>query len=493
MRGNKLYTIIPILPFILLLVSIPVAGQQSNTFYLMHQVPQSNLLNPAVQLQCKWYVGIPGLASSHFSYNNTAFTYNDLAGSNTWNIDGVFDQMHRVDLFAAEALLNLVSVGYRYKSLYFTFNIIEKTHVYQTVPKDLAEMALYGNGPFIGETTRFNATRSAGYYNREYSLGISKVMDQNWTVGLRGKLLFGKANLYSSRSDIDFTTRENNFDLLLEGDYTLNSSFPVTITQDAEGNIDGITLNEINYVRMLLNRGNPGFAFDLGIIYRYDDRITLSASLLDVGMIRWRTDLNNVSGAGSFEYVGADPGTDIISFDFLADIRDSLLNSFDVSVSQAPYFSYLPAQLFLGGSFHIRENIKLGLVNRNVIFHSKAHSSVTLSANADLADRILATVSWSYLNNSIKNIGAGLAYHGKGFQLHLVSDNLLGFFYPFDTRSVNLRAGFNVMFGCPRNKKEKLESESYGPMPMVGNCSPAVSPKKRERQIKRASRQCSRL
>jgi hypothetical protein len=106
-----------------------------------------------------------------------------------------------------------------------------------------------------------------------------------------------------------------------------------------------------------------------------------------------------------------------------------------------------------------------------MLFRSKIHSSLTLSATADIADRFLTTLSWSYLNNNLRNIGAGLAYHGKGFQFHLVSDNILGFLYPFNTRSVNLRTGFSVMFGCPKNKREVLEGESYGAAPKGGDCS----------------------
>lgn len=454
----------------------------------MHQVPQSNLLNPAVQLQCKWFVGIPGLTSSHLSYSNTAFTYNDLAGSNSWNLDGVVDQMHRVDLITAEAMIHPISIGYRFRSLYFTFNITEKGHAYQTVPKRFAEMALYGNGRFLGETSRFNALRPAGYYQREYSLGVSKVMDNSLILGLRGKLLFGKVNLYGNQLKADFTTRETDFNVFLNGDFTINSSFPLTIYQDGEGNISDITMDEIDLLQMLMNRGNPGFAMDFGAIYRVDERITLSASLLDVGVVRWRTDLNNVSGVGSFEYGGVDPSTTIVSVGFIEEIIDSLIHAFDITVAQEPYFSILPAQLFLGGTYQLKKNITLGVVNRNVIFRRKIHSSLTLSANADLAERLLATVSWSYLNNSIKNIGAGFAYHGKGFQFHVVSDNLLGFFYPFDTRTVNLRAGFNVMLGCPRNNKEKQDAESYGRMPKGGDCSWTGKPKKRKKQMHKVLR-----
>ena len=181
-------------------------AQQSNTFYLMHDVPQSNLLNPAVQLQCKYFIGIPVLASTHLSYSNTAFTYNDLAGSDSWNTEGIFDQMHRSDLYSAEVIVTPIYLGYRHKSLYITLNIAERAHGYQTIPKDLAETVVYGNGPFVGETARFDGFRPGAYHTREYSLGLSKVLGPYLTAGVRAKLLFGKANLSAGRSQVDLST-----------------------------------------------------------------------------------------------------------------------------------------------------------------------------------------------------------------------------------------------------------------------------------------------
>lgn len=477
-----------LLLWILATSCLTIYGQQSNTFYLMHDVPQSNMLNPAIQIPCKWFVGIPGLSSTHLSYGNTAFTYNDLAGTDTWNLEGVFNQMHRVDLFGIEAILNPLAIGYKFRSLYFTFNIIEKVQAHQTIPRDMVEIMLHGNGPFVGETARFDAFRSAFLYSREYSLGLSKVIDHNWTVGLRTKMLFGKANINSGHSDMRFSTAENDFNLHLNGVYTLNNSLPVTLTQTNDGSIPDVSLNEINYVNFLLNRGNPGVSIDIGVLYSVDNRTTLSASLLDVGFLRWRTETNNLEGTGSFAFEGVDPGDDVVSFAFLNEMIDSLVNSYNVSLSQHPYSSYNPIQLFLGGSYQVKENISVGAVSRNVIYHSKLHSSITLSAQGNVADRFLATVSWSYLNNSIKNIGAGIAYHGKGFQFHLVSDNLVGFFFPFNTRTVNLRAGFNVMFGCPGNKQEEMQGASYGQIPRGGDCSWTGKPKNRKKLLRKASR-----
>ncbi|MGW8315287.1 MAG: DUF5723 family protein [Bacteroidales bacterium] len=492
MITRNTYRTIWILSGFLITVSLSVNAQQSNTFYLMHQVPQSNLLNPAVQIKCRWVVGIPLLASSHLNYSNTAFTYNNLAGTSTWNLEGVANQMHRRDLYSTEAALSLLFIGYRHKDTYYTFNVAERSQLYSVVPGKLASMAVFGNAPYAGDLTRFRALRPGGYYLREYALGLSKVLFPGMTVGIRGKLIFGKAGVYPGSSDMRFSTDENTFDLLMEGDYTLNSSAPITITQDQEGNITDVELQDIQMAEFLLNRGNPGFGIDLGIIYRLTDRIELAASLLDLSVVRWRTDLNNVRFDGIFNYRGVDAGTDLVSFEFLAQMVDSLINSFQAEISNSPYFATIPAQLFLGGTYRLNDRLILGAVSRNVFFRSKLHSSFTVTLQTELADRFLATASLSYLNNSLANVGAGIAYTGRGLQFHLVTDNLIGFFFPFDTRTVNLRAGVNILLGCPGGKRDHLPDSAYGSLPSPPNCSRNILSKSREKKLERAARKMNR-
>ena len=468
-----------------LFTGLKSSAQQSNSIYLMHGIPQSSFLNPAVQIKCRWFLGIPGLSNIHLAYSNTAFTYKDLTEGNSWNLEQIESQMHRVDLYGSEVSLQLFAIGHRHKSNYFSFTVDDRAHLYQTVPGDMATTAVYGNYPSAGKYTSFNAFRSFGTYLRQYTLGASRVFSRSLNVGIRLKLLFGKAGISTGRSDIGLYTNENNFGLLADGNYLLNSSLPITLEQDADGNITAITLNEINYASFLLNRGNPGIAMDLGIIYRYNPRLTLSASLLDVGGLLWSTDLNNVSSEGTFVYDDIETSGNVVSMSFLGQLVDTLQNAFNVSVSQTAYSSLLPAQLFLGGSYQLKEHLSLGLVNRNLILRSKLHSSLTLSATADLKQRILGTLSWSYLNRNIKNIGAVIALQGEGFQFHLASDNLLGFFQPFDTRTINFRAGFNVLFGCPRNKKEQVEATSYAGNPAGGNCSWSIKEKRRKQRYKK--------
>lgn len=485
MRGFTHHTIAVLLMLATLFAGPDSFAQQSNSMYLMHEIPQSNILNPAVQIACRWFLGIPGFSSTHLSYGNTAFTYMDLTEGNTWNLEQVESQMHRRDLIGGELSLQLLAIGHRRKYNYFTFSIDDRAHVYQTIPRELVSTALFGNYPYAGTPAGLRGLRSNGIYLRQYALGASRVINRSMSIGIRLKLLFGKSAISTGPSDLGFYTDENTFDLLADGIYRLNSSLPMTVEQDAAGNITGIAWNEVNYANFLLNRRNPGMAMDLGIIYRFDPKLTFSASLLDMGGLRWRSDLNNINAEGSFIYEALEYEGDAISTAFLNDLIDSLQNAFDVSVNQQAYTSLLPTQLYLGASYRLREKLSLGLVNRNLILRSKLHASMTISATADLSRRMQGTLSWSYLNNSIRNVGAVLALRGEGFQFHLASDNLLAFFQPFDTRTLNLRLGFNVLFGCPRTKKEELESASYTGNPISGNCSWSSSQKARKKRYRK--------
>ncbi len=493
MRIPKLHTASILLGILILSGGEQLQAQQSNTLYLMHAVPQANLLNPAVQIPCKYYVGVPVLSSIYANLSNTAFTYNNFASTDTWNIERVANQMHRRDLYTGEVQSNLLAFGYRHRSLYFTFNIMENVKGYQTVPGDMAQMAVYGNGPAVGETARFDGFRPGAYHTRDYSLGLSKVIGPYFTAGIRAKLLFGKANLNSGANRVRLSTREKNFAINLEGDYTINSSFPMTIIQDDEGNITGVELHEIDPMTYMMNRGNVGFGLDFGMIYRYSEKITLSASVLDLSIVRWKTDLNNVKAEGDFVYEGADFNLEIFSGAFLNEFIDSILNSMETTTSMNPYTYFMPAQIFLAGSYQYSEKISFGLVNRNVIYRSKLHSSFTLSAQAALAGKFTGTASWSYLNNSLLNVGVGIAWHGKGIQFHAVTDNLLCVFFPFDTRTLNLRLGMNLMLGCPRNKKESIQAQSYSFLPKGGDCPYPESQEKSRRKQKKVVRRINKI
>ncbi|MFC2105007.1 DUF5723 family protein, partial [Bacteroidota bacterium] len=460
MTNPKLRNKTLLILFIGLLVFLSnTKAQQNNTFYLMHDVPQANLLNPAVQIKCKWFVGFPLLTSTQLNYSNSTFSFNELFttsdGSASLNIGNFYENIKKTNLLSTELHLDLISIGYRFSDYYINFNIAEKINVALTYPGSIMELAWKGNSQFLGETAEFNNLRTHSVYYREYALGVSKVWDANNIFGLRAKLLFGKANIYSGKSEMSLYTNPSTFDLHVEGDLNVNTSFPMTITQNSEGKISGVEMGDIDIVSFLMNGKNKGFALDLGWIYRYSENITFSASLLDLGFIRWKSDVNNISISGSFDYTGTGIGSNFSSTDYMTELSDSVLDAFNHTVTQESYYSWLPTQIYLGGMYQYRPKLGIGLVNRNLIYRGKLHSSITLSANTKVWDKLSASLSWSYLNNTYKNVGLGLAWHSRGLQFHMISDNLLGIIKPLDTRILNLRFGFSFLFGCPKNKEEE--------------------------------------
>lgn len=426
-------------------------AQQSNTLFLMHSVPQSSQLNPAVQPECRIFIGLPVLNTVYFNYSNSSFTYNELTAGNALALDAVFNRLYRMNMVSVEAAASLFSAGYRKDQNYFNFSVADRMDVRLTFPRDLAGVLLYGNRNYIGNVLNISNTRGFASYYREYSASWSRKWSQFATAGLRAKLLFGKVNFHTGRSRVTLNTDMETFDLSMQGEVVLNSSFPMVLELNDAGLIAGAVVEEPDYRAMLMNPRNVGLAFDVGVVYQYSDHLSFSASLLDAGLILWRDSVYNLSGEVDFSYSGVSDEADFSLAGYYRDISDSIVERVFYNITEQPYVSLLPVQLILGGSYRWRKNVDLGLVLRNVPANRGSVSSLTASANMRIAEMFRASVSWSLLNNSFMNLGAGLAYTGLGVQFYAVTDNIAGLVFPLNTRTVNLRFGMNLMLGCPQN------------------------------------------
>jgi hypothetical protein len=52
----------------------------------------------------------------------------------------------------------------------------------------------------------------------------------------------------------------------------------------------------------------------------------------------------------------------------------------------------------------------------------------------------------------------------------MVSDNLLGIIKPLDARTLNLRFGFSILMGCPKNRHEEIQMRNTYHTMSKGNC-----------------------
>lgn len=474
-----------------------LTGQENQTLYYMG-LPQSRLMNPALQSSCGFYLGLPGVSSVYFNFSNNSFSFDDFIFKGTgeyadslitilhpsYDIDDFLDKLPRRLNILSEAHVQLFDFGFRSGDTYFTFDITEKANFFMTLPKDLMTLAFHGNNAFVGGTADFTDFTLDMTYYRDYGISFSKKFNNRLTFGAKGKLLFGKVNLSLKNADLGITIDEGNaFTHTLHSDISFNVSAPITVTTDSEGFIDSIRIKEdmdtdAGIIDFILNTGNMGIAVDLGAVYNITDYFTLSASVVDLGYINWKQDVHNFISKGTYNFEGIDasPEFDVTDTMTLGDVAEAMLDSIaDIFMplsQEEAYKTMLPTKIYLGGTFNVSEKLKLGFLSRSQIYKGKIQQALTISANTNLGNALITSVSYTMSNNSYNNLGVGLSFRGGPFQFYFISDNIpvtfnkmqfeddvgdvTSFPFPADLKRINIRFGLNIVFGCnPKRFKDK--------------------------------------
>jgi hypothetical protein len=452
----------------ILFIIIPfwVSGQQNQQLYFMHYIPESNFLNPAVQSECKWFIGLPIISSVHINYANSALSYRTLFskgndGAYHPEIDRTVNQLGRRSFIGAEFHTTLLALGYRHGDKYFAFSVIEKINAPVTIPRQVFQLGWKGNSQFEGENAGIKGTAAYLMHYREYALGYSTVNSSGDFLGIKAKLLFGKLNAATPSTDLSLYTDKNTFDLTLHGDLKGNMSAPVIITQNGNELGDAQFDENTTVSNYLLNRKNWGFAVDLGIIHEYNENITLAASILDLGFIRWRSNLTNISTSGNFHYTGI-PFDSVDAENYFDNLVSSYSDSVVFDVSHNPYFTLLPIKIYAGARYNISEKLVANALLSGTLYRSKLLTGLTLSLDYNPFRHFHVVGSYSLMYRSFKIIGLGLSMGRGPLQFYILSDNVCGFIWPLSARNINLRFGLNINLGCniksPRKSARDIPS-----------------------------------
>lgn len=463
---NKLRYKIILLVILSLLIQTNVRSQKmNNSLYFMQNVPQANQLNPAIQPEGKVFIGFPALSSVYLNYSNSSFGYKDVITDGTGirkdslvvNVNSFHDALKTTNYLSEQFQLTLFAIGIRAKKYFFTLDIIEKQDSRFSFDKEMITFLKDGNAKYRGRTSNWGGLGVDASYYREIAFGVSKQLNEKWTVGAKAKVLFGIANVNMVDSDISVFTSDAGDQVVLKSEQLLRASMPIsTIKLDEDGYVDDISINGDDYdVDFFTNTENKGFAVDLGMTYQVNENTRLYASILDVGAIAWSSDTHEFSQDANFEWEGADwsqsgnsnnPNFEEIE-DVFENLTDSLVDQFRVSNNTSAYSTGLPCKLYFGGTHQLNKKVNVGALSRTEIFNGKVQSALTFSANARFFKNLSTTLSYSILNNSYNNIGFGLATKLGPTQFYVVSDNVMAAIKPNSAHLANIRFGINFLFG----------------------------------------------
>ena len=293
----------------------------------------------------------------------------------------------------------------------------------------------------------------------EIGFGASKQFGK-WTFGGKLKANFGIANISNPGNDVSLYFDEHTYEAQMSGQYLINTSSIPNVDKS-----DDIKAEDF----LKLNTRNFGLGLDLGASYKLNERIEISASLVDLGYIRWADSPQNynlkegavVSGADAIGAIIKGKDSDSVWTAWAEDLEDKG----DYTSTQNAYTTRLHSQFYFSGKYKVGDKIDAyGMVN--MFLWKGLRTSATIGLRKEFGRSFSLTINNTAQYNRLINIGFGVMAKPGPFQFYMVFDNLyMGNFVQYKNNgaplpqyvtNANVRLGINLVFGKVHNEDKIL-------------------------------------
>lgn len=443
---------IVLLHLTLLILAMPLKAQVTRSLYFMDHLPAASSLNPSFSPTSKVVVDIPLISSTTISVNSP-FTYTDFTQPSITddklliNKSGILAAMNDVGTVNLNLYAQLIKVGVRSGKHFFTFDISKIFDVDVSLEKDLVEFLLFGNGHenFLGKDLHFSKTGFKANMYHQFAFGYAVDISPKLSLGIRAKYLNGILNAETERAEINvFTDPDENYALSASTDILINTAAAFGYLEDL--NFD----NPMDYLMVRFTQ-NHGFAGDLGLAYRPNEKFTVSASVLDLGMINWKTNVKSYQSKHANEVYTFDGFelSELLNEGSLADsitILDSLDEHFSIENFEEPYSSWLTPTAYLGGSYNVTPKDQFGLLIRARFPQYAVQTSYTLNYRRKFGNVFTGIVNYTFRKNA-NQVGFGFSVRAGAATIYAMTDMFKGMMSPTGAQGYNIHFGISLGFG----------------------------------------------
>lgn len=453
--------------------------QNKQLLYGFSEIPQSLLLNPGGKVSNDWYFGTPLLSHIHFNAGSSGITVYDLFADNDINFNEKLRRsiygMEPNDFVTFNQQLEILSGGFAYgdsyeKNKYISFGLYQELDFIGYFPKDYAILAYEGNYNNTNRLFRANHLNLSAELISVLHVGFNKKVNNKLTYGIRGKIYSSVVNVNSTNNKGGFVTLpgENNllqhvFDL----DGGVRTSGLATILNDDNSDLD----EDIATLRKsLLFGGNLGLGFDVGFTYQINDQWHFDASLLDVGFIRHKKEVENYEVDGSYIFEGVDPlfpqSQGQTADAYWSEIEEEFEELFELDTTATKYTTIRPIKLNASLNYAFgRKQIKDCNCTDETGGYLNAVGAQLYAVNRPKAPQLALTAyyyrrlfkgldvkaAYTIDSFSFNNLGLGISGNIGGLNIYAMADNFLNFKNIYDAQSVSLQLGINYIFNKNEN------------------------------------------
>ena len=422
-----------------------VKGQNGLGLYTLGDaVPQNSRLNPANEIKGKLVLGLPVISEMGLHVNNR-FGYNQAFtklenDSVKLDVDKVVSHLKKRNALLFETSIPLLYVGIKPEksSFGYSFFVNERINVRGQYTKNLIKAAWEGTNSLVGQPLDIGKSAFSASYFREYGVGVNtSLMNDDLKIGARVKLIQGIYNvktLWGMDARVDIEPETYSYGFLFK-----------------RAGLNAAGVSEDPSVGYLLSNPNKGAAIDLGATWTHQNLFSLSASITDLGYVRWKEFSQNfILSDTSFAFQG-------VNFTADGDIEstiDSLKNAFTPKETANPYSAMLSAKSIVSGSLLLGPVDRVTVTMMNQLLVGKIKTAFAVSYVKQLTPGIVASGSVVKLPQQWPRPGLALSMTGGPVQYYIASDNLIGFANVGNMNTLDFKMGVNLIIGSGKAKNE---------------------------------------
>jgi hypothetical protein len=456
---KKYITILFITGFILPKICF---SQNKQLLYGFDEIPQTLLLNPGVNMNQKFHVGIPVLSGVSFQAGATGFTIADLFRDNnidfTTKLFNVIDKTSTDDYIQVNSQIEVLNVGYQLnKRDYLSFGFYTELDAFMSMPKDVLILLRDGNRAHLNRNFLLSETSLKTEAISVLHAGISRKINKKFTAGARIKIYSGIVNATSTENTGTFKTTLNN------NEYTHHLNNINTAIQSSgfyDENDKRVAGSDLTG-RLFLG-GNLGLGFDIGFTYKLDSKTEITASLLDVGFINYSKDVLNSEIEGDYTFSGIDFQYDGVINDYWQNLNNDFKNKVPSTKNRTSYSIMRPIK-FNGSykyswgksrneedcsdmSYQEFYNNAIGIQLFSVFRPTGPKMALTSFYERKLSDKFNTKLTYTIDDFSYANIGMGLSTRIGKVNVYGMLDNLLKINDIAKSSSVSFQFGINLIY-----------------------------------------------
>lgn len=413
------------------------ARAQSNmVFYPIEEHFNSASFNPAfLTSKNRFTFSIFPLAGTNIGYNNRE-EVKSMADKLLSGVNEDDEYINLVKRMVDRPSINQkledewLTFTYRSKAGFLNFRIMENVSVAATIKGAVSKFIVLPEvrSIAVGQVQEIPVLMM---HYREYSLGYSLPPgNRRISAGIRAKLYFGKS-VFSSEISGSVVNQSGKYLLKTWGNGNL--SVPEEIVENDDGTTSTVPGVSASVVKSyILNSGNTGFGVDLGVRYKITPELTGSLSIIDLGKINWKNNLNSKNFDGEYHLASSSFNPQIENgVETIAKTADSISfantisNLFELTNVRTPFSTSLPVTIYASLNYRLSPSVKLNLVDRYMMIKGMNHHSFSVTANFELNRKLTVNTGYSIIGNTYGNIPLAVFFDRDFGQVYMGTDNVL--------------------------------------------------------------------